>query len=110
MVAVLANKVRYSESYVRSFDLRERMTGVPNWLYLTGSLRQLRPVWLDYGIIVLQPPGGGMAVHNDIGFVIDRSGHVRASLSDDPGQGTQSSRSSFAVLFSQLAERYLTPR
>jgi hypothetical protein len=43
-------------------------------------------------------PAGAMSAHNDLAFVIDRSGHIRQEISDDPGPGTSSTRSSFAVL------------
>ena len=45
LVAINANPVDYQVSYTRAFDRQERLAGIPNWLYLTGSPAQLRQVW-----------------------------------------------------------------
>ena len=45
LVAIVANPVDYSVAYTRAFDNQEGLAGLPNWLFLTGSLRQLRQVW-----------------------------------------------------------------
>jgi cytochrome oxidase Cu insertion factor (SCO1/SenC/PrrC family) len=42
LVAIAANPLYYSVSYTRAFDVEERLTTVPNWLYLTGSLPPLQ--------------------------------------------------------------------
>lgn len=39
-----------------------------------------------------------MSAHNDLAFVIDRSGRIREEISADPGPGTACTQSSFAVL------------
>jgi cytochrome oxidase Cu insertion factor (SCO1/SenC/PrrC family) len=76
---------------------------VRNWLYLTGSIGQLRQVWGNYGISAVVLPSGQMIAHNDLVFVIDRTGHVRYEINADPGPGTAASVSSFAVEFAQAA-------
>jgi hypothetical protein len=43
-------------------------------------------------------PAGAMSAHNDLAFVIDRSGRIREEISADPGPGTACTQSSFAVL------------
>jgi hypothetical protein len=48
-----------------------------------------------------------MIAHSDIAFVLDRSGHLRQELSDDPGPGTTSSTSSYAVLLANAARQTL---
>ncbi len=106
IVAVAANPVYYTMPYLRAFDRRERLTTMRNWLYLTGSLGELRRVWRDYGVDVGAPPGGQLARHGSV-FVIDRRGRILTELNTDPGAGTASSQSSFAVVFSQAAERAL---
>ena len=45
LVAIVANPVDYQLGYTRAFDRQERLAGVPNWLYLTGTLPRLRQVW-----------------------------------------------------------------
>ena len=107
IVAIAANPLYYTTGYLQAFDRQERLTGVRNWLYLTGSLSQLRKVWASYGIAVQVLPGGQMIGHNDLVFAIDAAGRIRAEINSDPGAGTASSRSSFAVEFTQAAEQAL---
>ncbi len=107
LVAIVANPIYRSVSYTRAFDQQERLTRVPNWLYLTGSLAQLRQAWHDYDIAAQVLPAGGMIGHSDIAYVIDATGHTRTELDIDPGPGTTTTRSSFAVELSDAAERVL---
>ncbi len=97
LVAIVANPVYRSTAYTRAFDSQEGLSGVPNWLYLTGSLGELQQAWKQYGIAAQIVPAGGMVAHNDVAFVIDASGHTRTELNFDPGPGTASSKSSFAA-------------
>jgi cytochrome oxidase Cu insertion factor (SCO1/SenC/PrrC family) len=98
LVAVVANPTYLSTAYVKQFTDQENLSQVPNWLYLTGSLNQLKDVWHDYGIEVEDLPAGAMAAHNDLAIVIDAGGTIRQELSDDPGPGTSATKSSFASL------------
>jgi cytochrome oxidase Cu insertion factor (SCO1/SenC/PrrC family) len=108
LVAIAANPLYYTAPYLRAFDRQEGLTGLRNWTYLTGSLSQLRRVWANYGVVVDTLPGGQMVAHNDLVFVIDRSGRVRFEFNADPGPGTTTSLSSFAVEFAQSAERAMS--
>jgi cytochrome oxidase Cu insertion factor (SCO1/SenC/PrrC family) len=107
LVAIVANPLYHSIVYTRAFDEEERMTGVPNWLYLTGSLAQLQQAWKNYAIAAQILPAGGMIAHSDVAYVIDASGHTRAELDFDPGPGTASSESSFSVELTQAAEQVM---
>ena len=100
LVAIAANPRSYTAPYLRAFDREEGVADLRNWTYLTGSLSQLRKVWADYGVIV--------DAHNDLVFVIDRSGRVRFEFNADPGPGTAASLSSFAVEFAQSAQRAMS--
>jgi cytochrome oxidase Cu insertion factor (SCO1/SenC/PrrC family) len=104
LVAIVTNPLYYSVSYTRAFDAEERLTTLPNWLYLTGSLPQLRQAWKNYAVAAQIESGGGMIAHNDIAYVIDSHGRTREELDFDPGPGTATSKSSFAVELSQAAE------
>jgi cytochrome oxidase Cu insertion factor (SCO1/SenC/PrrC family) len=99
LVAIVANPTYYGTQVTQAFDRQEGLSGVPDWLYLTGTPAQLRDVWQRYGIDVQNLPAGAMSAHNDLAFVIDRSGVIRQEIDADPGPGTSSTRSSFAVLF-----------
>jgi cytochrome oxidase Cu insertion factor (SCO1/SenC/PrrC family) len=107
LVAIVANPVYHQLAYTQAFDRQENLTSVPNWLFLTGSVPQLRQVWAEYGIAAQVLPAGSMIAHNDVAYVIDRSGHVREELSTDPGPGTTATRSSFAVLLAGAARQAL---
>ena len=107
LVAVVANPTYRSTVFTQAFDRQEGLAAVPNWLYLTGSLSQLTALWRQYGVTVESLPAGAMAEHNDLVLVIDRSGEIRQVLNSDPGPGTVSTKSSFAVLISQYAQQAL---
>ncbi len=107
LVAVVTNPIYRSPVFTQAFDRQERMDKVPDWLYLTGSLPQLTNAWRAYNIAVQTEPAGAMVAHSDIAFVIDRAGHIREELNADPGPGTASSASSFAVVLANAAEHAL---
>jgi len=107
LVAVVANPTYRSTVFTRAFDQQEGLATVPNWRYLTGSLSQLSAVWQHYGVTVQNLPAGSMSAHNDLAVVIDPSGVIREEVGDDPGPGTSSTKSSFAVLLSQYARQAL---
>ncbi|HEU5389908.1 MAG TPA: SCO family protein [Streptosporangiaceae bacterium] len=107
LVAVVANPTYRSVAVTQAFDRQEGLASVPNWLYLTGSLGQLRPVWRHYGVEVENLPAGAMAAHNDLAVVIDAAGNIRREVGADPGPGTDGTQSSFAVLLSQYARQAL---
>ena len=107
LVAVVANPVYHQVAYTQAFDRQENLTGVRNWLYLTGSVPQLQQVWKDYGVYAQILPAGSMIGHPDIAYVIDRAGRVREELNTDPGPGTTATKSSFAVLLAGAARHAL---
>jgi cytochrome oxidase Cu insertion factor (SCO1/SenC/PrrC family) len=107
LVAIVANPVYRSAAYTRAFDAQESLSRLPNWLFLTGSLSQLQQAWKNYGIAAEVEPGGSMVAHNDVAYVIDRTGHTRAALNFDPGPGTASTKSSFAVELFTTAQQVL---
>jgi len=107
LVAVAANPTYYSTAVTRAFDQQEGMTSVPNWLYLTGSLPQLRHVWAQYGTQVENLPAGAMTDHPDIVIVIDPAGNIMQEVNADPGPATTYTQSSYSVLFAADARQAL---
>jgi cytochrome oxidase Cu insertion factor (SCO1/SenC/PrrC family) len=108
LVAIDYNPLYTQLSYIRAFDRQEGMAGVPNWLYLTGTLPQLRQVWRRFGVLPPQIlPAGSMVGHGDYAFVIDQAGHLRQELGFDTGPGTQATKSSFAAELTDAAEHLL---
>jgi len=107
LVAIVANPLYRGLAYTRAFDNQELLSGVPNWLFLTGTLPQLQQAWKSYAIAAQILPAGGMVAHSDVAYVIDSSGRMRLELDFDPGPGTSSSISSFAVELSDAARQYL---
>ena len=59
LVAIIANPLYRSVGYTQAFDRQERLTGLPNWLFLTGSLAQLRRAWQAYAIGTQILPAAG---------------------------------------------------
>jgi cytochrome oxidase Cu insertion factor (SCO1/SenC/PrrC family) len=96
MVAVVANPIYRSVADTKAFDRQEGLDQLRNWLFLTGSVAQLGKVWDNYGVEIAIEPGGAMILHNDLAYVIDPAGRMRAYLGTDPGPGTQAYESSFA--------------
>jgi cytochrome oxidase Cu insertion factor (SCO1/SenC/PrrC family) len=109
LVAVVTNPVYHQVADTQAFDRQEHLNQVPNWLYLTGTVPQLRQIWKQYGVAALILPGGSMIGHNDVAYVIDQTGHVRAELNTDPGPGTTATKSSFAVLLTNAVRQALRP-
>jgi cytochrome oxidase Cu insertion factor (SCO1/SenC/PrrC family) len=98
LVAVVNNPLYDTTALTNAFDDQEGLAHLPNWTFLSGPLAQLHKVWNDYGVQVAVAPAGAMIAHSDIVYVIDRTGHTRAILNSDPGDGNQASQSSFAAL------------
>jgi len=109
LVAVVANPTYISTAYTKAFTAHENLSGVPNWLYLTGSLSQLDDVWHHYGIEVENLPAGAMVAHNDLAFVISAKGQVEQEISDDPGPGTGATISSFAAMMANSVLQSMGP-
>jgi cytochrome oxidase Cu insertion factor (SCO1/SenC/PrrC family) len=109
LVAIVTNPIYHQVADIQAFDRQEHLDQVPNWRYLTGSVPQLRQVWKDYGISAEILPAGSMIGHQDLAYVIDQAGHVRAELNTDPGPGTTATKSSFAVLLAGAARQALRP-
>jgi len=107
LVAIVANPTYRSTTFTQAFDRQEGLSGVPNWLYLTGSVAALGAVWNQYGVSVTNLPAGAMSAHNDLAIVIDGSGDIRAEVGADPGPATTSTQSSFSVLLTQYARQAL---
>jgi cytochrome oxidase Cu insertion factor (SCO1/SenC/PrrC family) len=107
LVAIVANPVYRSAAYTRAFDRQEGLSGVKNWLFLTGSLGQLQQAWKNYAVAAQILAPGGMIAHSDLAYVIDRAGHTRSELDFDPGPGTSSTQSSFAAELAGTAQQVL---
>ena len=105
-VAVVANPIYRSTAYTGAFDRQEDLTGLSNWYFLTGSVPQLSAAWSSYGVQVETLAAGAMVAHSDLAVVIDREGHERDVLIDDPGP-TQSSASSFSSLLYDRIQQVL---
>jgi cytochrome oxidase Cu insertion factor (SCO1/SenC/PrrC family) len=107
LVSIVANPVDYQIAYTRAFDQQERLNGIGNWLFLTGTLPELRRIWTDYGISALIEPGGSMIGHSELAFVIDQRGRVRLQMNFNPGPGTAATQSSFAAQLASAARQLL---
>ena len=100
MVAVVANPIYRSVAAVDAFDRQEGMSHLANWLFLTGSLRQLQRVWNAYGVQVTVSAAGAMVAHSEIAYIIDRGGHMREIMSA-LAETTSSAHASFSTLIAE---------
>ena len=108
LAAIVLSPTYRSLAAIQAYDRQEGLNRNPDWLYLTGSLSQLKQVWHEYAVVAQDLPAGAMTLHNDVGYVIDGQGHVRQVLSTDPGPGTGASVSSFALQFANAARQVLS--
>jgi cytochrome oxidase Cu insertion factor (SCO1/SenC/PrrC family) len=107
LVAIAANPSHFGMTVIRSLDQREGLADVPNWLFLTGTLTQLEQAWGGYGIRVAHMAPGS-SLMSDLVFFIDKNGWIREEIRDNPGPGTVSTRSSFAVLLRDAARQTMS--
>src|SRR3984957_8512266 len=102
-IAIVANPIYRSISFTNAFDRQEGLAHMGNWLYLTGSLSQLRRVGNSSGVLVETWGAGAMVAHSDLAFVIDGRGHERAEMEDDPGAGGPQSSSFSSLLLARIS-------
>jgi cytochrome oxidase Cu insertion factor (SCO1/SenC/PrrC family) len=107
LIAIDANPRFTAADYLNAFDREEGMNRVPNWLYLTGSTKELKRVWRDYGIVADVEPAGAMIAHSEFAFVIDSSGRIRYTFGTSPGPASESTQSSFSVLLANAIQTVL---
>ncbi len=65
---------------VSSATAAKAAAGAPlpaGWMFLTGSVAQLDPVWRSYGIAIDVQRETGLVSHNDFLYFIDPSGRLR---------------------------------
>jgi cytochrome oxidase Cu insertion factor (SCO1/SenC/PrrC family) len=105
-IAIVANPIYRSVSFMNAFDRQEGLTHLPNWYFLTGSVPALQRVWDSYGVEIQTVANGAMVAHSDLAFVIDARGHERDALVDDPGP-TQVFASSFSSLLTSRIDEVL---
>lgn len=107
-VAIVANPIYRSVADTDAFDREEGLTHWRNWLYLTGSRVALARTWRAFGVQVAVEPGGAMVAHNEVVFLVSRSGRLRYVLDADPGPGTQATQASFAGAVVTNVDRLLS--
>jgi cytochrome oxidase Cu insertion factor (SCO1/SenC/PrrC family) len=105
LVAIVTSPAQVSDT--QAFDRREQLSQLPDWLYMTGGLPELRQLWAAYGLAPSAPTAVSALRHDDVAWVIDRSGQVREEVNISPGPGTAASESSFAVLLAGAVRQFL---
>ncbi len=108
LVAIAASQRHFGTADTQALTRAQGLDTVPNWLFLTGSAAQLQATWGKYGIFVSHMAPGASSVMTDMVFVIDKDGQIRQEIRDNPGPGTISTRSSFAMLLSDAARQALS--
>ena len=103
LIAINTNPTYRSPSVLEAFDRQEDLQHIPNWLYLTGSLSELRRVWNTFGVQVDALPAGAMIAHSEQANIVDQAGRLSWEMDLDPGPATTPTQSSFAVTLADAA-------
>ena len=107
LIAIDANPRYLAPEYLVAFDDQENLATIPNWLYLTGTDKELERIWDAYGILVGYASGGAMIAHSDTAYVISGDGEMNWVLALDPGSPTSATKSSFAVTLANAIKNSL---
>ena len=106
MVAVVANPTYTSAEVMRAFNQDQHLTNQANWHFLTGKLSELERVWAYYAASTANAPGGSMAIHSDLTYLIDPKGRVRTIIQSTPGN-TGVLHDSYSALLARLMRKLL---
>jgi cytochrome oxidase Cu insertion factor (SCO1/SenC/PrrC family) len=87
LVAVNTDPQYTGRAYLLTFDRREGMAAVPNWLYLTASVPQLEHLWAAFGAQAEYGTGGASAAESDVAYVIGPDGDLRYALGQGQAEG-----------------------
>jgi cytochrome oxidase Cu insertion factor (SCO1/SenC/PrrC family) len=101
-VAVTADIYYRTLPYLKHFIKIHDMSSVKGFYYVTGQLAQLRKIWNEYGITVIQTRSDKMSVHSDYMFVINPRGQLKWIVSDDPPSNVAGRNSAASELLSLL--------
>lgn len=85
LVAIVANPTYRSTSSTALFTAENGLAHHANWYFLTGSLPELERLWAFYDVQTSNLPGGAMAMHNDVTYLVDPHGEARLVFASTPG-------------------------
>ncbi|MBO0715177.1 MAG: SCO family protein, partial [Acidimicrobiales bacterium] len=111
LVAVSADPKYVTPAELAAFDRRAGLGKMGNFLYLTGSLPELRRVLNDYAVHLSAPGANGHYTsmglpHGQTAYVIDGSGHTREVLTTgDRGAVSSAMASSVGVALANAIGR-----
>jgi cytochrome oxidase Cu insertion factor (SCO1/SenC/PrrC family) len=105
-VAVAANPTYNSATILRAFNRQQHLESQANWHFLTGKLSELERMWAYYAASTTNAPGGSMAIHSDLTYVINPEGRVRVIVNATPGE-TGILHDSFSELLARLIRPHL---
>ncbi len=75
-VAVNVNQYHESTAELRKFSQSHGLSNLKNWYYFTGSTKQLKAVWKEFGIFV-QPNPTGDVVHTSYYYFLGPTGQAK---------------------------------
>jgi protein SCO1/2 len=90
-VAVNVNQYYTSVSDMAKFSNEHRLNTIPSWHFLTGSVKDLKSIWRNYGIAVIAPKPTTDIVHTSIVYFIGPNGRKRyigVPMDDHTAKGT----------------------
>lgn len=83
---------------------------LPNWHFLTGTIRHLNPVWKAYGIGITAQQSTGIASHNELLYFIAPDGRMSWSampFANESPKGTFTLSANETARFAQGIARYV---
>lgn len=76
-VAVNVNPYHLGVTDVATYSEEHQLNAIPSWHFFTGSLKDLKVVWRNYGIEVDAPSPNADIIHSSIVYFIDPHGYER---------------------------------
>jgi len=90
-VAVNVNQYYTSVADMMKFSNEHRLNTIPSWHFLTGSVKDLKSIWRNYGIAVIAPKPTTDIIHTSIVYFIGPNGRKRyigSPMDDHTAKGT----------------------
>lgn len=107
LVAIDDDPRRRTLAALRAFDRRAQLSDAAAWHFLTGPLPALRAAWAHLGVAHELAAHGQMPARDDVVWVIDPSGAVRAVLATEPVPATPAGRASLEAALAALVQNLL---
>ncbi|MBX5466358.1 MAG: SCO family protein [Firmicutes bacterium] len=108
LLAVAGNPTVHSLGAIAAFDRSHHLTGLPNWIFATGSTTALQAVWKAYGYQV-RPALNGMDPHSDLFYLIGPDGHLDYLSNPEANAGLVTGTSALLAAYAARVGHWAPP-